>query len=60
MRRIGKLARETVDPLERLRYVRKQMDSRELPEAFRWRPVGMIAGVTAASIGVVFLVWLIR
>ena len=60
LRRIGKLARETADPVERLRYVRNQMVSRRLPEKFRWRPVRRIAAVMAAAIGAAFLIWLIR
>ena len=60
VRRIEKRARQTVDPLERLRYVRNQMDSRELPGLFRWWPVRRIAAWISAAIAVALLVWRIR
>ena len=59
-RKIEKLARQTADPVERLRYVRKQMDSREPREAYRWWPAGRIAAVVSAAIGAALLVWRIR
>ena len=45
--------RETADPVERLRYVRNQME-------FRWwpvRPVRRIAAMIAAAVGAALLVW---
>jgi hypothetical protein len=60
VRKIEKRARQTADPLERLRYVRERMDHREPPGQFRWWPVRKIAAWTAAAIGVAFLVWLVR
>jgi hypothetical protein len=60
VRGIEKRARQTADPLERLRYVRSQMDSRELPDPFRWWPVRRIAAWISAVIGVALLVWRIR
>jgi hypothetical protein len=50
LRRIDKRARETADPVERLRYVRSQMEC-------RWGPKRRIAAVIAAAIGVALLVW---
>lgn len=58
--KIEKLARQTADPLERLRYVRHQMDSREPPGRFRWRQVRRIAAWISAAIGVALLVWRIH
>lgn len=60
VRKIEKRARQTADPLERLRYVRNQMDSRELSDLFRWRPVRRIAAWISAAIAVALLVWRIR
>jgi hypothetical protein len=60
LRGIEKRARETADPVERLRYVRKEMDSRELPEESRWRPVRRIAAAIAVAIGTALLVWRIH
>jgi hypothetical protein len=57
VRGIEKRARQTADPLERLRYVRNQMDSKELPDRFRWWPVGRIAAWISALIAVALLVW---
>ena len=57
LRWIEKRARETADPVERLRYVRDRMDSREAPEESRWRPVRRIAAAIAAAIGTALLVW---
>jgi len=59
VRRIEKRARQTADPLERLRYVRNQMDPREPPDPFRW-PVRRIVPWISAAIGVALLVWRIR
>jgi len=57
LRNIERRARATVDPLERLRFVRRQMDSQELPAAgLRW-PLGIIAGTIAAVIGAALLLW---
>src|ERR1017187_7758636 len=42
VRRIEKRASRTADPVERLRYLRNQMDSRELPEQFGWWSVRLI------------------
>ena len=57
LRRIEKRASETADPVERLRYVRNQMQ-------FRWwlvRPAGRIAAMIAAAAGAaLLLVWRIR
>ena len=55
-----KTGRQTADPLERLRYVRNQMDSKELPDLFRWWPAGRIAAWISALIAVALLVWRIR
>ena len=60
VRKIEKRARQTADPLERLRYVRNQMDSKELPDLFRWRPVRRIAAWISVVIVVALLVWRIR
>jgi hypothetical protein len=60
VRKIEKRARQTADPLERLRYVRNQMDSKELPDLFRWWPAGRIAAWISAAIMVALLVWRIR
>ena len=60
VRRIEKRARQTADPLERLRYVRNQMDSKELFDLFRWWPVRRIAAWISAAIVVALLVWRIR
>jgi hypothetical protein len=60
VRGIEKRARQTADPLERLRYVRNQMDSRELPDLFRRWPVRRIAAWISAAIGVALLVWRMR
>ena len=60
VRKIEKRARQTVDPLERLRYVRNRMDSREPPDRFRRWPARRIAAWISAAIGAALLVWLIR
>ena len=60
LRRIERRARETGDPLERLRYVRNQMDSSEMDPEFQWWPAIKIAAVVAAAIGAALLVWQIR
>ena len=60
VRKIEKRAQQTADPLERLRYVRNQMDSRELSDLFRWWPVWRIAAWISAVIVVALLVWRIR
>ncbi len=60
LRSIEKRARETLDPLERLRYVRDRMDSREPPEEFRRWPVRRIATMVAAALGAALLVWRIH
>jgi hypothetical protein len=60
VRSIEKRARQTTDPLERLRYVRNQMDSWEPPEECRWWPVRRIAAAISAAIGAALLVWRIR
>ena len=60
VRKIEKRARQTADPLERLRYVRNQMDSKELFDLFRWWPVRRIAAWISAAIVVALLVWRIR
>jgi hypothetical protein len=60
VRGIEKRARQTADPLERLRYVRNQMDSRDLPCPSQWWPVRRIAAWISAAIGVALLVWRIR
>ena len=60
LRLIDEAARETVDPVERLRYVRSQMKSIELLEVLgRW-PAGTIVVVIAGAIAAVFLVWQFR
>jgi hypothetical protein len=60
LRSIEQQARRTADPLERLRYVRNQMDSCEPLEEFRWGPLAKIAAVIAAAIGTALLVWRIH
>ena len=60
LRGIEKRARETADPVERLRYVRNQMDSREALEGIRWQPVRRIAAAMAAAIGAALLFWRIH
>jgi hypothetical protein len=60
VRKIEKRARQTIDPVERLRYVRKKMDAIDLSEAFRWRPAGRIAAVVSAAIAAALLVWRMR
>ena len=60
VRKIEKRARQTADPLERLRYVRNQMESRELSDLFRWRPVRRIAAWISVVIVVALLVWRIH
>ena len=60
VRKIEKRARQTADPLERLRYVRNQMDSKELSDLFRWWPVRSIAALISAAIVLALLVWRIR
>ena len=60
LRKIEKRACQTADPLERLRYVRNQMDSRELSALFRWRPVRRIAAWISVVIVVALLVWRIH
>lgn len=60
VRKIEKRAQQTADALERLRYVRNQMDSKELSDLFRWWPVRRIAAWISAAIMVALLVWRIR
>ena len=60
VRKIEKRARQTADPLERLRYVRTQMDSRVLPDQLHWWLVRKIAVWISVVIGVALLVWRIR
>ena len=60
VRKIEKRARQTADPLERLRYVRSQMDSTELRDLFRRWPVRRIAAWISAAIAAALLVWRIR
>ena len=60
VRKIEKRARQRADPVERLRYVRNQMDLREPPQEFRWWPVRRIAAMVSAAIGAALLVWRIR
>ena len=60
VRKIEKRAHQTADPLERLRYVRTQMDLKELSDRFRWRPVRKLAAWISAAIAVALLVWRIR
>jgi hypothetical protein len=60
LRSIEKRARQTLDPLERLRYVRDRMDSRELPERFRMWPIRRIATMAAAALGAALLIWRIH
>ena len=60
LRNIEKRAREKLDPVERLRYVRDRMDSWEPPEEFRRWPVGRIATMVAAALGAALLVWRIH
>ena len=56
LRSIEKQARRTLDPLDRLRYVRNRMDSMELAEFRQW-PVRRIATMVAAALGAALLVW---
>ncbi|HEY1492922.1 MAG TPA: hypothetical protein VGF49_00205 [Candidatus Solibacter sp.] len=61
LRNIERRARATADPLDRLRFVRSQMDSQELQPASQGWPVSRIAGITvavlAAAIGAALLLW---
>ena len=57
LRNIERRARATADPLDRLRFVRRQMDSQELPAAGRQRPIGIIIGVIAVVVGAALLLW---
>jgi hypothetical protein len=59
-RTIERRARETPDPVERLRYVRNQMDSREPPVEFRWWPVIRIVAAIVVPVGAALLVWRIH
>ena len=56
LRSIEKQARRTLDPLDRLRYVRDRMDSMDLAEFRQW-PVRRIATMVAAALGAALLVW---
>ena len=59
LRRIEKRARETADPVERLRYVRSQMDSSDRPP-FRWRTgsrQGAMLAVIAVLAAAALLLW---
>jgi hypothetical protein len=60
LRSIERRARETLDPVERLRYVRDRMDSREPPGEFRKWPVRRIAAMVAAALAAALLVWRIH
>ena len=60
VRRIDQRARQTADPVERLRYVRNLMDSTELPALLRWWPVRRIAAWIWAVAAAGLLVWRIR
>ena len=59
---IDEQARRTQDPVERLRYVRSQLDSGKLPELVPWLPVRIlrIAVMTAAASGAALLIWRIH
>ena len=57
VRKIEKRARQTTDPVERLRYVRKVMGARDPFEVFRRWPAKTIAAVVSAAIGAALLVW---
>ena len=56
LRSIEKQARRTLDPLDRLRYVRNRMDSMELAEFRQW-PFRRIATMVAVAFGAALLVW---
>ena len=56
LRSIEKQARRTLDPLDRLRYVRNRMDSMEVAEFCQW-PVRRIATMVAAALVAALLVW---
>jgi hypothetical protein len=56
LRSIEKQARRTLDPLDRLRYVRNRMDSMDLAELRQW-PVRRIATMVAAALVAALLVW---
>jgi hypothetical protein len=60
LREIATRARETADPVERLRYVRGRMNSLAPPKQARWRPVRRITAMIAAAIGAALLIWRIR
>jgi hypothetical protein len=60
LRTIEKRARRTLDPVERLRYVRNRMDSREPPVEFRKWPIRRIATMVAAALAAALLVWRIH
>jgi NaMN:DMB phosphoribosyltransferase len=57
VRKIEKRARQTTDPVERLRYVRKVMGARDPFEVLRRWPAKKIAAVVSAAIGAALLVW---
>jgi hypothetical protein len=59
MRRIAQEARKTVDPVERLRFVRGRMNGLGPPERSRRRTAKRIAMIVVA-IGAALLVWRIR
>jgi hypothetical protein len=49
LRRIEKQACETPDPVDRLRYVREQMDPNQPSNAFQWwNPLRLAARISAA------------
>ena len=56
-RKIEKRARQTADPVERLRYVRKVMGAREPFEVFRRWPAKRIVAMVSAAIMAALLVW---
>ncbi|MCU1238829.1 MAG: hypothetical protein JWP63_6796 [Candidatus Solibacter sp.] len=57
LRMIEQRARETADPMERLRYVRGQMDGMAPPEKFQRPSSRKLAALIAAALGAALLLW---
>jgi hypothetical protein len=57
LRNINQRARETADPVEKLRFVRSQMDAIKPLEEFHGRSLTWIAAVLAAALAAALLLW---